>query len=459
MSASGAAALLADGCELRCTACSTVVREPLVVRCPAARPGDDVDHVLAPAEPDAASTWPTDDLVEPSDDGATAGARPFVRYRRLLWSHRAALAAGMTDDDWVALVTGLDDAVAHVDGRGFRVTPLAEHPALAAAVGASRVVAKDETGQPSGSHKGRHLFGLAIVLRVATELGWIDQVPRLAIASCGNAALAAAVVARAGGWPLDVFVPPHADPWVLDRLGDLGAEIVPCPRRDGEAGDPCYHRFREAVAAGSFPFGCQGTDNGLTLDGGATLGYELAEQLAARGLDLDHLAVQVGGGALGASVAAGIARAARAGVLLDVPALVATQTAGAAPLRRAWERALARAGSHDPIALGGALDAMATRRSEAMWPWEDEPHSLATGILDDETYDWRALLGAVAASGGDVVVAGEAQIAAANRLVTAHTTVAADHTGTSGVAGLLALSAAGRRPGAAGVLLTGARRT
>ncbi len=36
--------------------------------------------------------------------------------------------------------------------------------------------------------------------------------PRLAIASCGNAALAAATLARAAAWPIEVFVPDWADP-------------------------------------------------------------------------------------------------------------------------------------------------------------------------------------------------------------------------------------------------------
>jgi hypothetical protein len=54
----------------------------------------------------------------------------------------------------------------------------------------------------------------------------------LAIASCGNAALAAAVVARAGGWPLTVFVPPDADPTGSSGLGGL-LDM----RRSGTIGD------------------------------------------------------------------------------------------------------------------------------------------------------------------------------------------------------------------------------
>ena len=34
----------------------------------------------------------------------------------------------------------------------------------------------------------------------------------------------------------------------------------------------------------------------------------------------------------------------------------------------------------------------ARHRSAFMWPWETEPHSVADGILDDETYDWLAVV-------------------------------------------------------------------
>ena len=127
--------------------------------------------------------------------------------------------------------------------------------------------------------------------------------PELAIASCGNAAVAAAVVAAAERWPISVYVPEDAEAAVVARLRELGATIEFCPRINGEDGDPSYHRFREAVGAGAVPFGCQGPDNGYTIDGGRTLGYELAEQAP----EIDRVYVQVGGGALAASVAQGLA--------------------------------------------------------------------------------------------------------------------------------------------------------
>ena len=50
-----------------------------------------------------------------------------------------------------------------------------------------------------------------------------------------------------------------------------------------------------------------------------------------------------------------------------------------------------------------------------MWPWETVPHSLAHGILDDETYDWVALVDAMLATGGQAIVVDEDEIAGAER--------------------------------------------
>ncbi len=99
-----------------------------------------------------------------------------MRYRRLL----AAYDRAEDDAQFVDVVTHLDNAVAAVDGRGFTATPLRWADPLG-------VWVKDETGNVAGSHKGRHLMGLAIWLEVVG----IEKARPLAIASCGNAALAA----------------------------------------------------------------------------------------------------------------------------------------------------------------------------------------------------------------------------------------------------------------------------
>jgi threonine synthase len=70
-----------------------------------------------------------------------------------------------------------------------------------------------------------------------------------------------------------------------------------------------------------------------------------------------------------------------------------------------------------------------------MTPWES-PHSVADGILDDETYDWIGVLQAMNQSGGGPIVVTEAQILEANLL--AHDAgYQVSHTGSAGLAGLL----------------------
>jgi len=74
-----------------------------------------------------------------------------------------------------------------------------------------------------------------------------------------------------------------------------------------------------------------------------------------------------------------------------------------------------------------------------MWPWEQEPHSIAHGILDDETYDWLAVLEAMLRSHGSPLVVDERVLAGANALARTSTGIPVDPTGSAGLAGLIAL--------------------
>ncbi len=386
------------------------------------------------------------DTAVPEHAGGAAGVvNPFVRYRQMLWSWHRAIEAGWTDDDYVALVEEVDASVAAVDGTGFVITPAGWQPELAGPV--ARVFAKDETGNVGGSHKARHLMGLLLHLAVDA----VASDTRLAISSCGNAALGAATVARAAGRPIDVFIPTWADRAVVEVLEGLDATIHVCPRREGEAGDPCMARFKEAVSEGALAFGVQATENRWTLDGGRTIGWELADQLAP-GPAADHLLVQVGGGALLTSCGIGLLESAALGPLGKVPRIWAVQAEGCAPFDRAWRR-LAQAGTVDE-----RLSDAAARAAELMRPWA-EPVSAATGILDDVTYDWLGIARVLLLSGGGSVVASEADINAANERVTA-AGYDADPTGTAGYGGLLTAVRTGAIDPAASaaVLVTGVRR-
>jgi threonine synthase len=432
--------------------------DPYPFRCPGAGAGDDTDHVLRRILDVSAVRFPTT-AAEQSDPG------PYIRYRRLFHSYHLARAGGMQDAEYCDLVARLDGQVAEVDGHGFRCTPFGRADVLSERLGFAGdggVWVKDETGNVSGSHKARHLFGLLVHLEVVERLGRADPArrPHLAIASCGNAALAAAVVAAAGQRELEVFVPVDADPFVVDRLKDLDARVIVCPREPGLPGDPTYHRLRRALAEGALPFTCQGNENGLAIESGFTLGYEMADALTG-GPPLDRLMMQVGGGALASACIEALGEAALLGSLAAVPRYHAVQTLGAWPLPRAFEHVAARlpAGAGLPD-VRAALSYAATHRSEFMWPWEEEPRSIAHGILDDETYDWLAVVEGMLVSGGGPVVVSEDLLARANTLAVDATHIDVDPTGSSGLAGLLAL----REQGAIGdherigVLLTGIRR-
>ena len=388
---------------------------------------------------------------------------PFLRYRTTLDSYRAAMTRGWSDAGFVALVARLDDAVAEIDGRGFTITPLTKQPVLGAAAGlaGARLWVKDDTANIAGSHKGRHLFGLMLHEAIARE----SDDRELVIASCGNAALAAAVVARGVGRRLRVFIPTDAAPSVVARLDELAATTVECPRVPGERGDPCYRRFREAVDAGARPFSCQGIDAPETIDGGRTIALELAEQLcdAHRGrVHLDRLFVQVGGGALASACMLGMADAVRMRWLDAVPRLHAVQTQGAAPLERAWRLLHDRMGDgRASVPVDEWMAVAAAHADELMWPWEEEPHSVAHGIVDDVTYDWLGVVEGMLRSGGSPMVVSDDELRRANELARRHTSIDADHTGTAGLAGLLQLYAstdAPRRDQTVAVLFTGIRR-
>jgi threonine synthase len=455
---------------LRCSGCAAVVdpADPFVTnpyRCPNADRAKDVDHVLT-WSPTASgvTTWPSESSVD-----------PFVRYRTLQHSYWLHRALGRTDADHINLVERLQRRIADVCGTPFLVTPFDQCDRASEALGAA-VWAKDDTGNVSGSHKARHIMGLLLHL----EIRKVPTSARLALASCGNAALGAATLAKAARRPLDVFVPPSANPAVLERLRALQATIHESPRLATDPpGDPCMHRFHEQLSRGAIPFCVQGPENGLAIDGGTTLGHELADQLAVSGTRPTRLVIQVGGGALGTAATRGLGDAVTLGQIPTIPPVHFVQSNGAAPFRRSWEavtaRALSSLGRSSVTADGDAAVAAAlmeadsqesvkeslrwaaTHRSRVMWPWEDEPHSVASGILDDETYDWFSLLGVTLCTGGWPVVVTDQQLIAANEMSGS----AADETGTSGLAGAVALQEQGdlRADDIVVAFFTGIRRT
>ena len=460
---------------LRCAGCAATVdpsdasiRSPF--QCPNAKRAPNIDHVLAWDPVGAGVTgWPTDNSIN-----------PFIRYRTLQNSYWLGRSLGGTDADHVALVERLDRAISAVDGTGFRVTPLVPSDAASEALDVD-VWTKNDTHNVAGSHKARHLMGLLLHL----ELKRVSNRTPLAIASCGNAAFAAATLGRAAKRPVHVHIPPGANPVVVEMLRSRGALLTVCPRLDSDPpGDPCMHRFHEALSRGELPFCVQGSENGLTIDGGATIGHELADQLSMLGLPVDRIFVQVGGGALGSAAFQGLRDAVAFGVLDTIPKFHAVQSEGCAPLVLAWERVAMRAlrslnheslfdegngavalALSDPTARPAVEEALlyaATHRGQFMAPFEGTLQSVAGGIIDDETYDWMALLRATFATGGWPVTTSEEALVEANRLVCSGRDPAdTDETGSASLAGAITARRSGDLMEGERIvtLITGIRRT
>ncbi len=370
---------------------------------------------------------------------------PFITYRTHLDGYHAALAAGLSDADYVALVTDADDRVsALTGGTGFRQTPVQwlETPLD------RPVLAKIETANVGGSHKARHLFGLLIEMMVNESTGATDgPTGELAIASCGNAAVGAATVTAAVGRPLRVFVPADADVEVMNELSRLNANVEVCERQPGVDGDPCMHGLERALDQGAVAFTVQGPTCPGVIDGGRTLGLELGAQLAELDVQATDLYVQIGGGALATAAMDGLKRFGSA-----TPRFHPVQPEQAHPLIATWNLIAPR------LEAGETLDKLLDEPG-LMTPWPGIPTSIATGILDDITYDWQTVVEHVVTSRGWPVLVDEGTFASAVELASHQVVPPPDATGAASLAGLLADEGASDDDGVAVVLVTGVDRS
>lgn len=461
-----------------CVGCGTRVHayDAGTFSCPNRECMPEVDHILQKKHVITPALWQRSKLEDSSN--------PFIRYRHRLLGYHRMLNDHATDSDYLERVAQLDNALKAIDGVGFVETPLTVEKSLSSALGfdpLQKLFVKDETHNVGGSHKARHLFGVLLNLPQAL----LSR--RFAIASCGNAALAAAVVCKAAGVKLDVYIPADAEAVVIEKLQALGAELHICERREGESGDPCYLRACEAVKAGAVPFCCQGPDNGLTIEGGSTLAYEIFDRWHEANQPCHHMFVQVGGGALASSSAQALADVMRREPLPILPRFHTVQTRGAFPLARAYDRIVklidarlhdqalpellencddmsqeerAQAHSADNVSkmlimadcIRAAWDSTAVQsviryaihnKHKFMWPWETQPHSVAHGILDDETYDWYNIVCTMLRTGGVPLIADEEQLKRANVLAQTHTSIRPSATGSAGLAGVMLMKDAG----------------
>ena len=425
--------------------------------CPRARRGDDIDHVVRAVRP-AHADFP------PGGDG-----NPFTACRGLLSAWQVASGEGLGEERYTEIVGEIDRAVEAIDGRGLRATPFEQACGLSASLGlrpgTGGIRIKDETRGVAGTHDWRQLAAVMLHLVLGEDRGGRTGAcaphRRLAAAARGASAVAAAVVARAVSWPLQLFVPASTTAETLARVRGLGASVEMCERQAGVPGDPACAAFRAAVRAGAVPFSCRGRDNGLSIEGAATIAWEMV--FATRGLaPLDAVFVQAGSGALASGVYQGFAEALRLGAIDRLPRLYAVQARASQPLARAYHRVIEGVIEHLRVRYGTTVSSPAdivrhpavvreemrfarTHRAAFMWPWEPAGRSAASAIVEDEADDWAQVVEGMLLTGGAPVVVGEEALLEANAAARAATSRDVDCSATSGLAGYLATLRADER--------------
>jgi threonine synthase len=268
----------------------------------------------------------------------------------------------------------------------------------------------------------------------------------------------------------------------MEMLIERNAVVEVISRDVTGKGDPCYLAFKSAVTdKGWIPFSCSGNDNWSNIEGGETLGWEMALQLQA---PISSLIIQVGGGALARAVSQALNEFYQLGLVKNLPKIYACQPEGGFPFIRAYYLVLKQIADRNslPFALDYDLkgnpktelqkiklfttnqhrqikdtiefvknrfneDAVQytlryvlKHRDDFMWAWDcGTPVSLARGILDDITYDWYYLLLNILKTGGKADILSEENIEEAYQLSRKYTRIPVSHSGAAGLAGLIRL--------------------
>ena len=196
---------------------------------------------------------------------------------------------------------------------------------------------KHENHQPVGAFKVRGGVNLVACLtpeeRTAGVLG----------ASTGNHGLSVAFAAQRFGVHATIFVPEGANPVKVERIRDLGAEVVVTGADFDEAREACADHA--AVKGGRY---IHSGDEPLLIAGVATQTVELLEAAP----DLDAVVVPVGGG----SGAAGAVIAAAA--MAPQVEVIGVQSDAARTAHDAWRERTPKSGTTSTFAEG-----LATRES------------------------------------------------------------------------------------------------
>jgi threonine synthase len=278
------------------------------------------------------------------------------------------------------------------------------------------VFIKDEGLNPTGSFKAR---GLCAAVTMAKHYG----LRKLAIPSAGNAASALAAYAAAAGIEAHIFMPKDVPQANLVECQSYGARVTLV---DGLISD-CARMVGEQKEKQGW-FDISTLKEPFRVEGKKTMGYEVAEQLGWRLPDAIFYPTGGGVGLIGMWKAfdemeqlgwTGKKR----------PKMVAVQSTGCAPIRKAWDEG-------KPV-------------SE---PWQDAA-TVAAGLRVPKAYGDYIILDILKKSGGTAVAVSDAEILECVRVWASEEGVFAAPEGAASLAAYRKLIASGfLKPGDTTVL-------
>jgi len=254
-------------------------------------------------------------------------------------------------------------------------TPLYDLPRCAVSIGITRLYAKHQGMNPTGSFKDA---GMTTALSVAHELGfrWV------ACASTGNTSAAMAAYAARAGMHSLVLIPEGKIAWgKLSQAMDYGALTLQL-RTDF---DGCVRVLTEVVRRA--PVYLLNSVNPYRIEGQKTPALEIAEELEWQ--VPDHVIVPGGNLANNSALGKGFLEMKYLGLTNKVPRISVVQAEGANPLYRSMQ-----------ASNGATLEPV-------------EAHTRASAISIGNPASWRKSVRVVQTTGGWVEQASEAEIALA----------------------------------------------
>jgi len=289
--------------------------------------------------------------------------------------------------------------------------PLIHGRRLGEKIGLRELLLLDDTRNPTASFKDRPM---TVGVSKAVELGYETVVS----ASSGNAAVALSAYSARAGLRCITFVPKTASDVKLMQLTMFGARVVRV--RGLESGeDPTVKMLKEVCDRYNwYPCPSFGPMNPYQAEGPKTMSFEIAEGLGWT--TPDWVFVPVGAGGALAGNWKGYRDLEELGFSKSKPRMAAIQSAGCAPVVRAYEQAA------DPMKIR---------------PW-DRPESVASGLMDPFPWDGDAALKAVNQSHGTAAAVTNEEILEAQRLLAKTEGIFAEPSGVTSLAGLMKLVAA-----------------